>query len=246
MQKIFIAIGALAAGYCLTFVFPKTVEVERRVEVAVEKQVFVEKPVDRIVEKRVEVPVTRYVDVPARLTKEQETLILEGRSVFGARTLKEAGSALGPKEKTVCVIVDMTSAGRERINAGAIRARVETAFRNCGFKVSDESGVETTIHVQAQMLPIETSREIGLAGQLSVSINQYCTAKLGWNNHVGELRQSPHRLISAQLNDYGQVVFFPVGEYGDIPGAFENLAIEAANDLMKAYERDMVNTPRAR
>lgn len=246
MQKIIIALVALAAGYGLTFLFPEKVEVEKRVEVTVEKQIVVEKPVEKIVEKVVEVPVTKVVEVPARLTKEQEVFISEGRAVFAARTLKESGSALGPKEKTVCVIVDMTSVAKERVNAGAIKARVETIFRNCGFKVSDDDGVETTIHVQAQMLPIESSREIGLAGQISVSIQQYFTAKFGWHNLPTDARQTPQKLITAPLNTYGQVVFYPVREYGDIPGAFDNLAIQAANDLTKAYERDILNPGRPR
>lgn len=241
MQKIIIALVALAAGYGLTFLFPEKVEVEKRVEVTVEKQIVVEKPVEKIVEKIVEVPVTKVVEVPARLTKEQENLLADGRSLKEARTLPDSCRVVGPREKAVKVIIDMSDDAKARVDEKAIKARIETAFRNCGFKLVEHDHVDTVIHAQAQLIIIETNQEIGLAGTLSINTRQYLTAKIGWFGMPQNGTPARFSLIAADLDDYAITISSPRSSYSSIPSKFDDLAVTAANDLMKAYERDQAS-----
>ncbi len=239
VSKAVIALIALAAGYGSTYLFPRIVEVEKRVEVPVEKkvEVIVEKPVEKIIEKRVEIPVTRIVEVPAKLSSEQLNFIAEGRAVSGASTWgKNSPSCFGDRKKIVKIIVDLSEDARSRISEGAIQARVETAFRNAGFRITDLTETDTIIHVQAQLIAVEVGGvEKGLAGVVSVSINQYLTSKLGW---AGGTLVGKYKLTSSEMSSYGQTIVQGKNSYGDIPSLFSDYAITAANDLMKACERD--------
>ena len=239
LSKGVIALVALAAGYSSTYFFPKIVEVEKRVEVPVEKrvEVIVEKPVEKIIEKRVEVPVTRIVEVPAKLSNEQLNFIAEGRAVSEASTWgKNSPKCFGDRKKTVKIVVDLSQDASSRISEEAIKARVETAFRNAGFKITDVAGSDTIIHVQAQLIAVEVGGlEKGLAGVLSVSIKQFLTSKFGWDE--GTLL-GKYKLTSGEMSSYGQTIVQGKNSYGDIPSLFSDYAITAANDLMKACERD--------
>lgn len=241
MQRITIGLTCLVAGYGLTFIFPQKVLVEKRVEIPVEKriEVIVEKPVEKIVERRVEIPVTKIVEIPAKLSAEQELMIAEGSLANAARTLNGTPGMFGATQRTVKVIVDMSEPARSKVNADAIKARVETSFRNCGFKIIDESSADTIIHVQAQMLLAKVAgREIGLAGVLSISVNQYVTAKLGWHVAPTAPYEGKYKLMACTMKKYGSTVTINPDNYDKIPSMFDDDAITAANDLVKACERD--------
>lgn len=241
MQRIAIGSACLIAGYAFTFVFPRIVEVEKRLEIPIEKkvEVIVEKPIEKIVERRVEIPVTKIVEVPAKLSSEQDLMIAEGRSANVARTLRGTPEMFGPRQKTVKVIVDMTDHARSKINEDAIKARIETTFRNCGFKVINEGSANTMIHAQAQMILARVSgREVGLAGVLSISVNQYLTAKLGWHVEPTTSFDGKYKLVACTMKEYGSTVTLDTDSYGQIPAMFDDYAITAANDLVKACERD--------
>lgn len=239
LSKVVIALIALAAGYSSTFIFPKIVEVEKRVEVPVEKrvEVVVEKPVEKIIEKRVEVPVTRIVEVPAKLTSEQLGFIAEGKAAaFSSLWGENSPRCFGDRKKTVKVVVNITKEASSRISKEAIKARVETAFRNSGFKITDEASVDTIIHVKGELIVVEVGGlEKGMAGTLGVSIEQFLTSKFGWDTgkFVGVYKRASYEMTS-----YGQTIVQGKSSYGDIPSLFSDYAITAANDLMKACERD--------
>ena len=239
LSKGVIALIALAAGYSSTYFFPKIVEVEKRVEVPVEKrvEVIVEKPVEKVIEKRVEVPVTRIVEVPAKLTGEQLGFIAEGKAAaFSSLWGEKSPACFGDKRKTVKVVVSLSEDASSRVSKEVIQARVETAFRSCGFKVSDSSGVDTIIEVDAHLIAVRVGDlEKGLAGQLRLSITQFLTAKFGWDSgiFVGNYKRTNAKMLS-----YGQTIVQGKSSYGDIPSLFSDYAITAANDLMKACERD--------
>lgn len=242
LSKGVIALIALAAGYSSTYFFPKIVEVEKRVEVPVEKrvEVVVEKPVEKIIEKRVEVPVERIVEVPAKLSSDQLTLIAEGRAASEAGFWKDGSPyAFGDRKKAVKVVVIMSNSAKDRVNEEAIKARVESAFRNTGFKITDAPDRNTTIYVNVSLIKITIgTRETGMAGVLSLDINQFLTAKLGWGFEGRYAPSDKYKRFSAELLSYDSIVSVPIDSYGTIPSNFEDLAITAANDLMKACERD--------
>ena len=242
LSKGVIALIALAAGYSSTYFFPKIVEVEKRVEVPVEKrvEVVVEKPVEKIIEKRVEVPVERIVEVPAKLSSAQLTLIAEGRAASEADSWKDnSPHVFGDRKKSVKIIVNTNDTARTRINEEAIKARVESAFRNTGFKITDSPVHDTTIYANVSLVEIRIgTRETGVAGVLSVDINQFLTAKLGWDFESHSAPSGRYKRISAELRDYVTIISVPIDSYGIVPSKFEDLAITAANDLMKACERD--------
>jgi len=250
LSKGVITFVALAAGYSFTFIFPKIVELEKRVEVPVEKrvEVIVEKPVEKIIEKRVEVPVERIVEVPAKLSSDQLTLIAEGRAVSEASSWKDGSPhAFGDRKKAVKIVVITSDTVKARINEEAIKARVESAFRNTGFKITDSPDRDTTIYVNVSLIEIRIgTRETGMAGVLSVDINQFLTAKLGWGFEGRYAPSDKYKRFSADLRSYESIVSVPIDSYGTIPSKFEDIAITAANDLMKACERDeaVISLPR--
>ncbi len=255
LSKGLIALIALVAGYCLTYLFPKIVEVEKRVEVSVEKrvevpvekrvEVVVEKPVEKIIEKRVEVPVTRTIEVPAKLSSEQLAFIAEGRAAVGSSLWdKKSPACFGDKRRTVKVVVILSENAASRVSKEAIQARVETAFRNCGFKVTDSSDVDTIIEVSAALITVKSGGlERGMAGQLNLDITQFVTSKFGWNSgiFIGNYKRTTARMIS-----YGELIVQAKDSYGEIPSMFSDYAITAANDLMKACERDEAVVPLSR
>lgn len=239
LSKVVIALIALAVGYSITYVFPKVLEVEKRVEIPVEKrvEVIVEKPIEKVIEKRVEVPVTRVVEVPAKLTSEQLGFIAEGKAAaFSSLWAEKSPACFGDKKKTVKVVVSLSEHASSRVSKESIQARVETAFRNCGFKISDSPGVDTIIEVDADLIVVRVGGvERGLAGQSRLHITQFVTSKFGWNsgNYVGNYKRTSSRMIS-----YGQTIVQGKDTYGEIPSLFSDYAITASNDLMKACERD--------
>lgn len=241
MQRFTIGSACLLAGYGLTFVFPQKVEVEKQVEIPIEKriEVIVEKPVEKIVERRIEIPVTKIVEVPAKLSAEQELMIAEGSLANAARTLNGTPGMFGTTQRTVKVIVDISEPVRSKVNEDAIKARVETTFRNCGFKIIDEGSADTIIHVQAQMLLAKVAgREIGLSGALSISVDQYVTAKLGWHVAPTAPFEGKYKLMACTMKRYGSTVTINPANYDKIPSMLDDDAITAANDLVKACERD--------
>lgn len=242
LSKGVIALIALAAGYSSTYFFPKIVEVEKRVEVPVEKrvEVIVEKPVEKIIEKRVEVPVERIVEVPAKLTSEQLSFIAEGKAVSLAGFWNDnSPRCFGDKKKTVKVLVNMSDPAKSRTDGAAIRARVESIFRNNGFKITDSTNYNTLISVSVELIEIEIgTRETGVAGRLSIQVDQLVTAKFGWGFESSNETSGGYKRFFAETLSYETLVSVPVNSYGTIPSKFENLAITASNDLMKACERD--------
>jgi hypothetical protein len=242
LSKGVIALIALAAGYSSTYFFPKIVEVERRVEVPVEKrvEVIVEKPVEKIIEKRVEVPVTRIVEIPAKLTNEQTNFIAEGKAVSLADFWDDnSPRCFGDRRKTVKVLVNMSDPAKSRIDGEAIKARVESIFRNNGFKITDSNSYNTLIITSVDLVQIEIgTRETGVAGVLSVQASQLMTAKLGWGLESPNATSNRYKRLFAKTLSYERLVSVPADSYGTIPSKFENLAIAASNDLMKACERD--------
>lgn len=245
LSKGVIALIALAVGYGSAHFFPKIVEVEKRVEVPVEKRVeiVVDKPVERIVEKRIEVPVTRTVEVPAKLSNEQLNAIAEGNAVTNAKFWDpKSPSCFGDRSKTVKVVVQLSADAEKRVSKDAIQARVETAFRNCGFKIAaDDVSVNTIVIVDLDLIAVHVGGlEKALAGRVGLTINQFVTSKLGW---FSEWNVGSYRRTSSEMIAYAGLIVRPKDSYGDIPAMFSDYAITASNDLIKACERDQAAIP---
>ncbi len=229
-------VGALVVGAAVgSMLFPREHIVEKPIEVTVEKRVevpvekIVEKQVERIVEKPVEVirTVEKLVEVPAKLTKEQEygagifqnIMTAEGREVgYGATSVFPA------KDKKVKFFVVGSDEVFRKVSRSEISARVESVFRRDGFTVVPEDGeyCETVVSTYVHLLPINNG--ITLVGSLEVEVEHNVMAFAGglWKRSL--LRSGTY----SKTISYGSDHFF------EIPTVIESLAVRASNDLSKA------------
>lgn len=233
-------IGALAGAVVIgaaagSMLFPREHIVEKPVEVIVEKRVeipvekIVEKMVDRIVEKPVEVirTVEKRVEVPAKLTKEQEygAGILESILAADRNEIGFEDKAVFPaKDKKIKIFMVGPDAVFRRISKPEIVARVESVFRRDGFTVVDSGGdyCETIVWVDVGLLL--SNDGITLSGTLEVNIQHNMMAFAG-----GLWKRAG--LKSCQ---YGKHISYGSDNFNKIPAIFESLAIQASNDLSKA------------
>lgn len=171
-------LGLLAGAY----LFPRTLVVEKPVEVVVEKRVEV--PVEKtvFVEKRVELPPAPYSYQPeagGRVTVGSDDLRV---ALLMRDAIRKAGDepkisydseALFPPTKSLKILVSPNPAVGSSLSREAVRAAVAATFEARGFKVLDDDSTDadwnTLVHVEidAVLLP---SR--GMAGRVSVSLRQ--------------------------------------------------------------------------
>ncbi len=220
-----VILGALV-GLLSTHLFPNVVVVDRPVEKIVEKTIevvrTVEKPVDviRTVEKRVE--------VPAALTQAQEQAIAFAISRDDAfkREVGVGPTAMVPVfDKKVRVVVD-SQVEDGFVSKGSIRARVESTLRRNGFTViseSDSKEFASTIIV-AVLECVDPSDRAQISGSIRLTVNQYCLLA------GGEIQ----KLAWVTMNQYGMTLQYGSKNFYKIPSLFDDFAIQASNDLLKA------------
>lgn len=229
-------LGALIVGGAAgSMLFPREQVVEKPIEVTVEKRVevpvekIVEKQVDRIVEKPVEVvrTVEKRVEVPAKLTKEQEfgAGILERILEADRHDIGFGDKAIFPaQDKKIKIIVTGSDAAFRKLDKSEIAARVESVFRRDGFTVVEAGGeyCETLVWVDASLLP--SNDGITLSGSLEITLQHNVMAFAGglWKR------------AGLKSGVYGTNISYGSSNFYKIPSIFENLAVQASNDLSKA------------
>ncbi len=213
--------------------FPVEKVVEKPFEVVVEKKVEVPVEVIKTVEKRVEIPVEvvrtveKRVEVPAELSENQKASVSIVEAILDADK-REVGigpkAMYPPKDKVVKIGVILSADAKGRVSASAIQARIESIFRREGFTVLSEDGPYSPTLVFANVNLLLTNDGRTLVGRLSVDVSQAgmffhgALWKRAWLN----------------VNDYGTVISYGASNFGSIPELFDNYAISAANDLIKA------------
>ncbi len=210
-----VILGAVV-GLLITYLFPNVVMVDR--------------PVDRVVEKPVEVvrTVEKRVDVPAMLSAVQVEAIDFARARDDAikREVGWAATAMVPVfDKKVRVVVRSLVA-EEAVSADAVRARVESVLRRNGFQViteSDNSEFASTILIASLQCadPKDTDQ---ISGQLSLTVMQYVLVSGG----------GIQKRAWVTMNDYNYTLHYGSLNFHKIPERFDDFAIRASNDLMKA------------
>lgn len=210
-----VTLGALV-GLLTTHLFPNVVTVDR--------------PVEKIVEKPVEVikTVERRVEVPAVLTPSQlEALdFVQKRDDAFKRDVGFGSSSIVPVfDKKVKVFV-YSQASESAVSSSSIRARVESVLRRDGFLVipeSDESEFASTT-VIASLDCVERKDGEQITGSINLAINQYGLFAGGKIQKQAWVTMTRH----------GMSVQFGANNFYKIPALFDDFAVKASNDLLKA------------
>ena len=236
-----LAVTALLAGLVGVvagmFLFPRTLTVEKPVEVVVEKRVEVpvEKPV--IVEKRVELPPPPFSyepEVGGRVTVSSDDLRIALRM---RDAIRKAGDdpkiaydsdAIFLPTKTLKVLVVPNPASASVLNHSAIRAVVVDVFEAKGFTVlADDSTVgdwNTLVHVEIDAVALSGR---GLAGRVSVSLRQ---GMLGFSNTVW-------RKVNLPVVSFSEVRNFGADPSSVVLTVVRTQAERAATDLASKKTR---------
>jgi len=212
-----VTLGALV-GLLTTHLFPQVVLVDR--------------PVEKIVDRPVEVirTVEKKVEVPAALTAVQLEAIDFAKKKEDAfrREVGWGSTSMVPVfDKKIRVVVS-SQADRGAVNIESIRARVESVLRRNGFVViteSDTTQFASTLLV-ASLLCVDPKNESQLSGYISVEVKQYMFVAGG-----GIMKQA-----WVGMGDYEFTLQYGSLNFHQIPGLFDDLAVRASNDLLKAGE----------
>jgi hypothetical protein len=215
-----VSLGALV-GLLTAHLFPEVVQVDRPVDRIVEK--IVEKPVEvvRIVEKRVE--------VPARLTEEQQLAIdfaKEREDAYKREVGYGSTSMIPVLGKKVKIFVTMDPVLKRIITAETIRARVEAAFRRNGFEPVDpkDHSVFCNTLIEAEIFRADQESTVQIAGVIRLKVSQYFVAE---GSDIVKVARFDVRLYENALR-WGSNYFH------ELPARFEEYAVQACNDLAKA------------
>jgi hypothetical protein len=210
-----VTLGAII-GLLITYLFPNVVMVDR--------------PVDRIVEKPVEVVRTleKRVEVPAMLSPSQIEAIdfARARNDANKREVGWAATSMIPVfDKKVRVVVRSLVA-EDAVSVDTVRARVESVLRRNGFQViteADTSEFAGTILIASLKCadPKDTDQ---ISGQLSLTVMQYVSLSGG----------GIQKRAWVTTNDYDYTLHYGSLNFHKIPERFDDFAIRASNDLMKA------------
>ena len=236
-----LAVTALLAGLVGVvagmFLFPRTLTVEKPVEVVVEKrvEVLVEKPV--IVEKRVELPPPPFSyepEVGGRVTVSSDDLRIALRMRDAIRKASDEpkiaydSDAIFLPTKTLKVLVVPNPASASVLNHSAIRAVVVDVFEAKGFTVlADDSTVgdwNTLVHVEIDAVALSGR---GLAGRVSVSLRQ---GMLGFSNTVW-------RKVNLPVVSFSEVRNFGADPSTVVLAVVRTQAERAATDLASKKTR---------
>jgi hypothetical protein len=214
-----VSLGALI-GLLITHFFPTVVQIDRPVDRVVEK--IVEKPVEvvRVVEKRVEVPAQL---TPAQL---QMSELIKAREDAFKRDVGWGATAMVPVvEKKVRVVVD-SQVKDTVVSSTAIRARVESVLRRNGFVIVAEGDkdVFAATMVIAELYCADINDADQVSGGVRLTVKQYCLIEGG----------SVQKLAWVTTSQYGMTIHYGSRNFYKIPALFDDFAVEASNDLLKA------------
>jgi hypothetical protein len=230
-------VAALCGAVVATFMFPRTLTVEKPVEVIVEKRVEVpvEKPV--IVEKRVELPPPPFSYEPVtggKVTVSSDDLRV---ALLMRDAIRKAGDepkiaydseAIFPPTKKLKVLVTPNAAVVSVVDRADVRAAVAAAFVTQGFVVLDDDAEDgdwnTLVHVEIDGVLVSSK---GLAGRVSVSLRQ---GMLGFSN-------SRWRKVNLPIVSFSEVRSFGADPSSVVVSIARTQARRAATDLASKLTR---------
>jgi hypothetical protein len=175
-------------------------------------------------------PVEKIVEVPAALTAVQLEAIefaKKKEDAFRREVGWEATSMVPVFDKKIRVIVS-SQADQGAVSIESIRARVESVFRRNGYVViteTDSAQFASTV-VIARLLCVDPKNENQLSGYVSLEVKQ-CMFVAGG----GIMKQA-----WVAVTDYGMTIQYGRLSFHQVPGLFDDLAVRASNDLLKAGE----------
>jgi len=228
------AVGLLtgAIGLALgALLFPRIEEVERPVEVFVEKRVEV--PVEKqvVVERKVELPPPPFRYTPAEggeriVTSDEIRVALlmrdDIRKSDAAENLAyEAGAIFNPGKK-LKVLVSLNSVATARLSNFTIRQSMVDALERKGFAVLEDDAQgddwNTLVHLEVELVGN------GSAGRVSVTIRQ---GMISFSNRTW-------RKINTGVAHYGWIGVIEGADRSDLNQVLTGLATKVAADLAKA------------
>lgn len=230
-------VAALCGAVVATFMFPRTLTVEKPVEVIVEKRVEVpvEKPV--IVEKRVELPPPPFtyeteagVKVKVSSDDLRIALLLRDAIRMAGDEPKIAydSEAIFPPTKKLKVLFTPNAAAASVIDRSDVRAAVVSAFVAQGFVVLDDESEDgdwnTLVHVEVDGVLVSSK---GLAGRVAVSLRQ---GMLGFSN-------SRWRKVNLPIVSFSELRSFGTDPSSVVVSIVRAQARRAATDLASKQSR---------
>ena len=212
-----VTLGALV-GLLTTHLFPQLVLVDR--------------PVDKIVDRPVEVvrTVEKRVEVPTALTAAELEAIEFAKKKEDAfrREIGWGAKSMVPVfDKKIKVVVS-SQADQGAVNIESIRARVESVFRRNGYVLISETDPiqSASTIVIASLSCVDGKNENQLSGYVALEVKQRMLVVGG-----GIMKQA-----WVAVNDYGMTIQYGRLNFHQVPGLFDDLAVRASNDLLKAGE----------
>ena len=216
-----VTLGVLV-GLLTTQLFPNIVQVDR--------------PVEKIVEKPVEV--IRTVERASRLTSDQQTAIAFTNRLIDGKDLK-VGVSLFKLSDKVKIINRIVGSGSAHSALSVVTARVESMFRQNGFKVlplESEDYPYTIVYVGGVVLDNTDSngRTTNLSGFHSVSMAQPITYFSTFDTIGSE--SMPIRKANMVLYEKRGAYYYGSSNFNKIPDLYSKSAEAAAAELRKAQD----------
>jgi hypothetical protein len=216
-----VTMGVLV-GLLTTQLFPNIVQVDR--------------PVEKIVEKPVEV--IRTVERASRLTSDQQTAIAFTNRLIDGKDLK-VGVSLFKLSDKVKIINRIVGSGSAHSALSVVTARVESMFRQNGFKVlplESEDYPYTIVYVGGVVLDNTDSngRTTNLSGFHSVSMAQPITYFSTFDTIGSE--GMPIRKTNMVLYEKRGAYYYGSSNFNKIPDLYSKSAEAAAAELRKAQD----------
>jgi hypothetical protein len=216
-----VTLGVLV-GLLTTQLFPNIVQVDR--------------PVEKIVEKPVEV--IRTVEMASRLTSDQQAAIAFTNRLIDGKDLKVGVSLLKLSDK-VKIINRIVGSGSAHSALSVVTARVESMFRQNGFKVlplESEDYPYTIVYVGGVVLDNTDSngRTTNLSGFHSVSMAQPITYFSTFDTIGSE--SMPIRKANMVLYEKRGAYYYGSNNFHKIPDLYDKSAEAAAAELRKAQD----------
>ena len=220
-----VTLGALV-GLLTTHLFPNVVQVDRPVEKTVEK--IVDRPVE----------VIRTVERASRLTSDQQTAIAFTNRLIEGKDLK-LGVSLFKLSDKVKIINRIVGSGSTHSALSVVTARVESMFRQNGFKVlplESEDYPFTIVYVGGVVLDNTDSngRTTNLSGFHSVSMAQPITYFSSFDTIGSE--SMPIRAANMVLYEKRGAYYYGSSNFNKIPDLYSKSAEAAAAELRKAQD----------
>ena len=235
---LWVALGCGAGCIAGAIFFPR----DKIIQVPVEVVRTIEKPVEvtKVVEKPVEVirEVQKIVEVPAKLTAEQIDDLAVAQRLRDGRNIKFERSPFKQSNR-IKVVNIINSGGNVYLPKDLATARVETIFRNRGFKILSPDSTEfpfTVVVLTGAGLEVSNKNGTKLGSAISYGMEMRQFVLYFPLATSAQMAVSPIKHSEITLWEDGGLILNSRDESHDITKPWEELAEQAANQLAKVNE----------